>query len=227
MAEAKFTIITDVGGRDAIVEFNLPPICPFCGYNIYPRYLNGFIVNSVAIAVMMCSRCTRFFTKNFGTRDVYDRCIENTDGESFLAPSLSKIFAFSENIENLSGDFVETYNQAEQAEQHGLDKICGMGYRKALEFLIKDYIIRDFFEEDKIEKVKKKHLGLCIDQDVKNDKIKELAKRAVWLGNDEAHYLNYHNEEISYLKTLINVVVHWIDDELTSEKALSEIVKIP
>jgi hypothetical protein len=33
---------------------------------------------------------------------------------------------------------VEIAQQASDAEQYGLDQIAGVGYRKALEFLIKD-----------------------------------------------------------------------------------------
>jgi hypothetical protein len=40
-----------------------------------------------------------------------------------------------------SGDFLEIYRHAAFAEGDALDQICGPGYRKALEFLIKDYIV--------------------------------------------------------------------------------------
>ena len=32
-------------------------------------------------------------------------------------------------------------SQAETAEKYGLTLVCGPGYRKALEFLIKDYVL--------------------------------------------------------------------------------------
>ena len=45
---------------------------------------------------------------------------------------------FSELIDVVSTEFVITYNQAKIAEDLGLEHICGTGYGKSLEYLIKD-----------------------------------------------------------------------------------------
>ena len=47
--------------------------------------------------------------------------------------------------------------------------IAGMGYRKALEYLIKDYII--YINPDKESEVKSMLLGKCINDLVENPKI--------------------------------------------------------
>ncbi len=54
-----------------------------------------------------------------------------------LFPRTVKPEEFSDNILGLSLAFVETYMQAQRAEASELDQICGIGYRKALEFLVK------------------------------------------------------------------------------------------
>ena len=36
---------------------------------------------------------------------------------------------FSEIIEGISSEFAQIFNQAEQAEAHGLDELAGMGFR--------------------------------------------------------------------------------------------------
>lgn len=41
-------------------------------------------------------------------------------------------------------DFASLYRQALAAEGYGLTDISGMGFRKALEFLVKEYAIRRF-----------------------------------------------------------------------------------
>lgn len=69
-----------------------------------------------------------------------------------------------------------------------MSQICGVGYRKALEFLIKDYLISGESGEERKEAIKNKFLGNCIQYDVVNEQIKIVAQRAVWLGNDETHY---------------------------------------
>jgi hypothetical protein len=124
---------------------------------------------------------------------------------------------FSENIQQVSKGFIDIYNQSVEAEHHGLTEICGIGYRKALEFLIKDYLISNLPDEE--EHIKKKLLGKCINDYVENPNIKEMAKRAVWLGNDETHYIRrWENKDINDLKILIDITVHWIEMEVLTNK---------
>ena len=52
-----------------------------------------------------------------------------------------KTRSFSQTIKDISPTFESNYNQALCAEQMSLDQICGPGYRKALEYLIKDYLL--------------------------------------------------------------------------------------
>ena len=52
-----------------------------------------------------------------------------------------------EDISDLSSSFVEVYKQAERAEHDGLNLICGMAYRRALEFLVRDYCVDKFPEK--------------------------------------------------------------------------------
>jgi len=62
------------------------------------------------------------------------------------SPEKSKINnaekAFPKEVEKYSKNFIVIYNQAFTAEINGLTEICGLGYRKAFEFLIKDYLIK-------------------------------------------------------------------------------------
>jgi hypothetical protein len=53
------------------------------------------------------------------------------------------------------------YTQAHAAEALELTEICGVGYRKALEFLIKDYLITK--KPEKSDDIRKMLLGGCID----------------------------------------------------------------
>ena len=48
---------------------------------------------------------------------------------------------FSEHVQEISANFCCIYNEAHEAEQLGLTQICGVGYRRALEFLIKDCLV--------------------------------------------------------------------------------------
>jgi len=66
-------------------------------------------------------------------------------------------------------------------------------------------------------------IGKCINDHIEHEKIKELAKRAVWLGNDEAHFVRkWENKSIDDLKLLIELVVNWISHVLLTEKLINE-----
>ena len=127
----------------------------------------------------------------------------------------------SEIIRGVSPDFVTIFGQAEAAEKNGLTLVCGPGYRKALEFLVKDYVIQS--HQDKADDIKKLNLGRCITDYVSDEKVKQVSARAVWLGNDETHYLRkWEGKDLVDLKILIKLTVHWIEmDELT-KKALKD-----
>ena len=130
---------------------------------------------------------------------------------------------FSDIINSISSQFVSIYNQAYFAEQINLDQICGVGYRKSLEFLIKDYLISKETEKQVKENIRKKFLNNCIQDHVQNDNIKNVAKRAVWLGNDETHYVRvWANKDVKNLKQLIDLTVRWIENEVETERVLQE-----
>ncbi|RKR08276.1 uncharacterized protein DUF4145 [Flavobacterium sp. 81] len=123
---------------------------------------------------------------------------------------------FSQTIIDISLAFNIIYNQAFTAEQQGLDEICGVGYRKALEFLIKEYAIKN--NPEKKDAIEKKLLGSCIAEHVDDTRIKAVAKRAVWLGNDETHYIKkWEGKNLEDLKKLIELTVHWIEMEVLSK----------
>ena len=67
-------------------------------------------------------------------------------------------------------------------------EVCGVGYRKALEFLIKDFVIEGK-EPEVVKRIKTIQLAPCIENYVTDLNVKNVSKRAVWLGNDETHYV--------------------------------------
>jgi hypothetical protein len=130
---------------------------------------------------------------------------------------------FNETIEKVSPDFCSIYRQADKAEKLQLDLVAGPGYRKALEFLIKDYLLATYPDADVQGLIRILQLGPCIENYVKNDKLKQTAKRAAWLGNDETHFVRkWEDKDITDLKDFINLAVHWIEDEAIYLKMLAE-----
>lgn len=119
---------------------------------------------------------------------------------------------FSEHVSRISQSFCEMYNQAHNAEEFGWTLVAGPGYRKALEFLIKDYV--RLLHTDKADEIAAMPLAACIKEYVKSEHIRETAKRAAWLGNDETHYLRkWTDKDLNDLKGLIDLTRYWIESE--------------
>jgi hypothetical protein len=124
---------------------------------------------------------------------------------------------FAEDIKALSPDFVKILAQSKTAEAYKLDQVCGVGYRKALEFLIKDYCISLF--PARADEIKSKFLGTCIKEFVDDEKVRACAEFAAWLGNDETHYVRkWEDKDIEDLKTLIALTVNWIESSVLTKK---------
>ena len=128
---------------------------------------------------------------------------------------------FSETMRTVSNDFCEIYDQAFKAERHGLVLVAGPGYRKALEFLIKDYLCR--LHPTEKEKIEKMQLADCISKYVNDARIQATASRAAWLGNDETHYVRkWDDKDLPDLKRLIELTMHWIEMEELTKAAVKE-----
>lgn len=129
------------------------------------------------------------------------------------------------NIEKVSEKFVEIFEQAATAEAYGLMSICGVAYRKAAEFLIKDYVIMKNPEEE--DKIKKDTLGKVISEQLSDfPKIQILAKASTWIGNDETHYVRKHNDkDLNDLKSFLSAAATFIAADYDADQALAMISK--
>lgn len=133
-----------------------------------------------------------------------------------MYPFDTHVTCFSNEITDLSSEFVSVYNQAEIAEAQNLDRICGMGYRRALEFLVDAYIKH----MENVDTIPERNLQKKIQNHIDNNAVRILAERATWLGNDNVHIENKHpNRTITDMKNFIIQICKWIDFELSVEDA--------
>ena len=195
--------------------------CPFCGVINIPEYL--FLKNversDFFNVFTQCTNptCRNMFITQFSTVGVRKPVFTK-----ILPTALPEKRTFSNIISELSPNFCEIYNQAYIAEHTNLMQICGTGYRKSLEFLIKDYLISTL-PEDQHEAIKNKFLNNCIRDNISNINIKTVASRAVWLGNDETHYTRkWEDKDINDLKSIIELTLHWIESEIRTQKLLED-----
>ncbi len=200
----------------------LPDSCPVCLMGVQPIDTGQAHLNANSVErVFRCPRqqCERFFV----ARHLGNRLPNGTMNYILtdLVPLTIKGSNQSDVIKRVSPDFVAIFEQAEGAEQRGLKLVCGPGYRKALEFLIKDYVIKT--DPDQAEQIKKQTLAKCIADHVSSDRIKQIAARAVWLGNDETHYLRkWDGKDLVDLKGLVALTVHWIEMEELTKAVLAD-----
>ena len=218
------TILNEGNSRQINIH-QIPDSCPFCHHAVDPiihfAYCNMICWNTDK-CLQVIYRCTKKNCDNLFIAYYKANSVNCNDFTlSYVRPIDKKGREFTETILGISPSFCTIYNQALSAEQDGLKEICGVGYRKAIEFLVKDYLIGKF--SDKQEDIKQKFLGKCIEEDISNDNIKSMAKRATWLGNDETHYLRkWEGKELEDLKKLIDVTLYWIEMERLTEDTITE-----
>jgi hypothetical protein len=199
-------------------EINLsdkPTQCPKCKMMIMA--IERFASHSYELinVAFNCPACHEMFLGNYWPQGHgYYKLLS-------VEPIRPNTLKFSTEIETTSPQFVKIFNQANAAEDLKLDQIAGMGYRKALEFLIKDYLIRiKPLQKDEIQSML---LGACITNHIDDVNIKETAKRAAWIGNDETHYLRkWEDRDINDLKLLIRLMANWIENHLLTMQYVLE-----
>lgn len=203
-----------------------PNECPYCYKTINPLFIDSFIYSPMGVpgvslpglpgnTLQSIYRCPN---KDCGLLFIASYVEEKVDDGKYnyylssVGPRHPRPSHGLETIRVISPKFYDIYDQAQMAEDLGLKEICGMGYRKALEFLIRDYMKQMGVDEEKTEKL---FLSTCINNYIDDPKIKDAAKRAMWLGNDETHYYRvWDDKDLKDLKILLQIAVNSVDSAL-------------
>jgi hypothetical protein len=215
----------NLAGGSAQLRLNsVPDTCPRCQRSIHPKQISCAFLEERSLCQMVY-RCT-----HQGCQELFIATYRNTNRSSSGRPEFGLIHvapiaphkcSFSSTIHELSPTFVEIYNQAISAESNNLDQLVGIGLRKALEFLIKDFSCSQ--NPDKEEEIRSTWLGTCISNYINDTNVKECAKRAAWLGNDETHYTRrWDDRDITDLKLLVQLTMNWIENVMLTQKYISE-----
>ena len=212
-----------------------PNVCPHCHITNTPHPKWSILTKDTDdiptfISVWQCSnsKCNKIFVaqhKYENTTFVFKRFLNGLPkGPDWPKPILElKSGDLDETGKPLQSKFIKTYLQSLEAENYGLDEIAGMGYRKAIEYLVKDWAIQN--NPEKIEDIKKSWLGKVI-KDYYNGDLKEILERATWLGNDQSHYNKLFDEyDIEILKELIDLIMVELDRQYKKEHYIKTIQK--
>jgi hypothetical protein len=211
------------GDTTKIKVDRFPDTCSLCHRGIDARFsdLANFIAgaNGRLELIFQCplENCQSFFIaryfKNSFSGDYFQY--------SYSVPRERLGHEFAESIKTISPSFCAIANEAMNAEHRGWKLIAGPGFRKALEFLVKDYLCRLHPAES--EKIKGMALAACIANYVDHVKLKAMAARAAWLGNDETHYVRkWEDKDLSDLKIIIELTVHWIEMAEMTDSVLTD-----
>lgn len=215
-------------GNEVKIKYAAIEKCPKCNKALAPERLYSIVIEKVDGCYLyvtdFCNSCKSLIITEYTAikeKDAYGR-LDKVKSEKMLnsAPSTYEKEKFDENIEKISPQFVKIYNQSLQAETIGLDEIAGLGYRKSVEFLIKDYSIHK--NPEKEEEIKNTWMKVCIEKYIDNANIKLLAERSDWIGNDEAHYVRKQKDrDITDMKKFIKAMVYFIGMTLITDDAAS------
>lgn len=192
-----------------------PEECSVCHRSIIPEnFFQGFVVKDLLEMYFRCvnPKCSRSFIAlyRFDQGLSQGKQVHHFNFERSL-PVEPRERAISAEISELSPSFVKISAQAQTAEDQGLDEIAGPGFRKALEFLIKDYAISVTQDEADKAEIRRIQLGAVITKYLDGDKLAIVSRRAAWLGNDETHYeRRWVGKDLAALKNLIEAVEHFI-----------------
>lgn len=197
----------------ADVGVTVTDVCPNCGRGIEPIlkdssfYKDGS--NHILFLTLFCNSCKYAWVDSYNYLNDYGNIYPRNLHHYKEQPS-----EFPKEISNLSPQGVKTYTQSLQAEADGYDTLVGIGLRKSLEFIIKDFLIQKFPE--KADEIKKKMLGPVIIEYIDDQILQKLAQATSWIGNDETHYVRRHTDkDLQDLKKFLNATIRYIEYQLT------------
>ena len=149
-----------------------PNICPHCHManspkNCYNQKTNDTDGEDSQLQIWECANqdCLKLFVVVYKIIDGIPQIAKILNGQpkgpDWPTPILELLDGKTINNDiPQKSKFIKTYLQSLNAEKTGLDEIAGMGYRKSIEFLVKDWAIQ-------INPEKKDHiLGLWLGQTI-------------------------------------------------------------
>lgn len=217
----KIQLLTTQGSQYGKYEIELPNYCPWCKSNISPSILSttpfdtsnkGFPVS----LTLQCPSCNKHFLQTYK--------VNFTDGGYIYGlkmdndkPMPETLFEYPSEIDEISKEFKNIIIQSSNAEDLKFDHLAGIGYRKAIEFLVKDYLIKCKNEDE--TKISTQPLGQCI-SNIDDARINKLARAASWIGNDETHYVRKHvDKDVQDLKKFLHALTALVSLEISIHEA--------
>lgn len=205
----QFITITRSGNYNLYIE--VASICPHCGIPTYRRpipdtnYEYGRFF--VQYFELMC--CNKITCSLYEVLSEYHNGSQSQGKETklvFSYPIAKAIPIEAQKLKSISPNFVEIYSQAMEAKALGLTHLVGPALRKAIEFLVKDYLLMtDAMDEESLEKTS---LRNCINTHLHNEDLIAVMDGAVAIGNDEIHWRKSHPDyDAEDMESFANIAI--------------------
>ncbi len=192
------------------ITINLPSVCPKCGKGMFPDIVGQSNItqkdsSKIFTVIFLCPICGGHFVETYQHIMYEGLPLGYTSKNIFDAE-------VPEKIRILFPKFYDIYSQSLTAESYGLTELIGIGFRKSIEFLIKDFLIK--IKNFPIEEISGVSLQNAINK-IDDTRIKTLATKIYWLGNDETHYIRKHEDrDYKDIKDFIKALYSYINYEL-------------
>lgn len=224
----------EVNSRRYIIKVG--NVCPYCNLGIdmtSSAYINYSDMMSAdqqrfnILSIYRCPICNRgFFVEHHMISRVaspgpYSDGTEYVEYSQFVFPTTinGDNTVTYDDIRNISPRFYDVYTQCLKAKNSGLSELYGMGFRKALEILVKDFAI--FEKLDERCNIESASLHDCIEKYFKDSDAKTGLLACKWLGNNETHYVNPNDkDDLQLLSDLIEDTLYYIHRELRKQRAV-------
>lgn len=204
---------------DKTFVYNTVNECPHCVKGIRINVLKINVEESeediYVNLICKCPICYKVFFAQYN----YEKYFDHGGYPRYIStpiyyPAKNQLPFIESEIETLSPNFVKAFKEGVTVEQLNFIDLAGLSYRRAFEFLIKDYTILLTPEKEE-EIVNDSSVSNVINNRIPKkqefEKLREISKRVWWLGNDYAHYKkHYADKDIIDLRECIDIVKYQI-----------------
>lgn len=192
--------------NNANFDVDFPAFCPHCVNDFIPEIIHIMQSpsdNSYFLSILKCQCCNGIVYATIHKAGLQSR----GKVKEYYPDRLS--LAIPSKIEKLYPIFFRIYQQSSIAELKGLNEVCGMGYRKALESLVKEYTMNKFFSDK--ENIKKESLTQTINRLKNIPHVFNLSRKITWLWNEQTNMsMKYSDYDISQTKAFVVALCYFI-----------------
>lgn len=189
------------------IILSVPQKCPICHCKIFPKILSANKRYSdsencnYCVAFFQCPSCNKVYSASakieFEASSLFtSTCYFFPSSDASFTPFAPEIPELPQALkQDAFKKFQSVYNDACAADSYGLHEVAGIGYRKCIEFLIKDFLLLTSPENEKEICDPKKTLMSLINKLITDPGLQEIAAKTTWLANDETHYTRLHTDK--------------------------------